>query len=996
MKKILPLAVAAVWLVLACASVTAQITADPQAVGSIEGRVFNQATGNYLSGVSVELGETGRVELTDRLGHFRFTNVPVGPATLQVSYPGLEAVKSTAVVSPTTLTQVPDIGLRSRDDDVIKLDSFVVSAEREGQAKALVMQRDAPNIVTSVAVDAYGNVGSSSVGNLLQYMPGLTVEGFDGEAHTASVRGMSADYGSITMDGAKVASMAEGTLNRTTYVFSVGLVNFSEIEVIKAPTPDYAADSTGGVINMRTRSVFSSKTTRSGRISAGGSATLKRGMRFKETQPNYTFNYRQIIGESQRWGFTVNASQSRRYLPRDQSIINYEATYDTVNPSYPYINSVTRQFGYQDVKRGSFGGRLEFKPSADSLISFAVTYDTLERFGNNSARTWASTSNTIGVPVLPQGYEGGTTYTGSVGIAAGYTDNEVFWPKAQVRYESQISRQKGETLGLRMAGEHKLNDWKLDYNANYSRNELLQRSSGDWPGGFGGQMGLTVRNVGLKLTGMKDSAYYRLQHVGGQNPEDITAYNVFNYGDWNQNQSLSTVASTGFNLSRKMVVLNAPTVLKVGMHYQDQGQDQVPTRWNEYSYIGPRSGVTRLRMGGDSPKALDDPINPLQFEMPLYFGEIVNASAIRADVQNRPQDWSGPRPNASGQIDRGYEEHVTAAYAMATSRIRSVTVLGGVRVERTDVSAQNNLLPDPILNSPKTAQEDSYTNVFPSFHATWRHRSGVQMRGSFSTSIGRPSPNSIIPSTTVTPYGAGDDDADSGRGRINRVNTGLKPRFSNNYDFAVEYYPKVAGRFSAGVFRKDLKSFIFSTSSVIGSGPDNGFSGEYEGWDLVTQANGGKGRVTGFEFDYQTPNLGQFASILEGFTMFANYTRLTAKGDYGDGGSKDLTGFKPETGNVGIGYNRSGTSIRARMNFRGQYLRFANASPVLERWEADQTKFDLNFEQKILGNVSFYVDLINITNTKGVRYRGNPDQGFRPHWVDNNGAELYSGFNVVF
>lgn len=996
MKKLLPRAIAAVWLALAGARVTAQVSADSQAVGSVEGRVFNQGTGNYLSGVSVTLEGSGRVELTDRLGQYRFTDVPVGPATLRASYPGLETIETTVSVSATGRTTVPDIGLKSRKDDVIQLESFVVSAEREGQAKALVMQRDAPNIVTAVAVDAYGNVGSNSVGNLLQYMPGLTVEGFDGEAHTASVRGMSADFGSITMDGAKVASMAEGALNRTTYVFSVGLVNFSEIEVIKAPTPDYAADSTGGVINMRTRSVFSSKSTRSGRVSVGGAATLKPGMHFKETQPNYTVNFRQIIGEAQRWGFTVNASQSRRYLPRDQSIINYEATYNTVNPDYPYINSVTRQFGYQDVKRASFGGRLEFKPNADSLLSFALTYDKLDRFGNNSGRTWASTSNTIGVPVLPVGYETGTLYTGSVGIAAGYTDNEVFWPKAQVRYESQISLQKGETLGLRFAGEHKINAWKLDYNANYSRNKLLQRSSGDWPGGFGGQMGLTVRNVGLKLTGMKDSAFYQLEYVGGQNPEDITAYNVFNYGDWNQNQSLSTVASTGFNLSRQMVVVNAPTIVKVGMHFQNQGQDQVPTRWNEYSYVGNRAGVTRERMGGDSPYALKDPVNPLQFRMPLYFGEIVNASAIRADIQRNPLDWSGPRPNVGGDIDRGYDENITAAYAMATSRIQSVTVLAGVRVERTDVSAQNNLLPDPILNSPKTSQRDSYTDVFPSLHATWRHRSGLQVRASYSASIGRPSPNSIIPSTTVTPYGAGDDDADTGRGRINRVNTGIKPRYSNNYDFGVEFYPKAAGRFSAGVFRKDLKSFIFSTSSVIGSGPNNGFNGEYEGWDLVTQANGGKGRVAGFEFDYQSPNLGTLVSFLDGFTMFANYTRLTAKGDYGDGGNKDLTGFKPETGNVGIGYNRSGTSIRLRMNFRGQYLRFANAEPVLERWEADQTKFDLNFEQKILRNVSVYVDVINITNTKGVRYRGNPAYGFRPHWVDNNGPELYAGVNVVF
>jgi TonB-dependent receptor len=259
---------------------------------------------------------------------------------------------------------VDDVALGTADDAIIKLDDFVVQGEREGQAKAIVMERDAPNVVTVVATDAYGNVGSNSVGNLLQYLPGLTTEGYDGEAFNVSVRGLSPAYGSVTTDGARLASSgAGGGLSRSTFVLDIGLVNFSEIEVIKAPTPDKAADSTGGVINLRTRSVFATKAPRSGRLSVGMSTTLKEGMTFKQPHPSFTLNYRQILGGADgKFGFTFNASSNTRYIPRDQTNIDYEASFDTINPATPYIDTVAKQFGHQEVTRRSIGGRLEYRP----------------------------------------------------------------------------------------------------------------------------------------------------------------------------------------------------------------------------------------------------------------------------------------------------------------------------------------------------------------------------------------------------------------------------------------------------------------------------------------------------------------------------------------------------------------------------------------------------------------------------------------------------------
>jgi TonB-dependent receptor len=975
---------------------SAHLPAQTGQTGSLRGKVYNPGTGNYLEGASVAIVGTAEVSLTDRLGQYDFASLPPGEVTLRASYPGLPESTVTATVRPGERTTVADIGLKPATDSIIKLEDFIVHGEREGQAKAIVMERDAPNVVTMVATDAYGNVGSNSVGNLLQYLPGLTTEGFDGEAFDVSVRGMSPEYGSVTTDGARLASSGSGGgLSRSTFVLDIGLVNFSEIEVIKAPTPDKAADSTGGVVNMRTRSVFASKAPRSGRLSIGGATTLKEGMRFKEPHPSFTLNYRQILGGNDaKFGFTLNASSTARYIPRDQTNVDYEPTFNTINPATPYVDLVSQQFGHQEVTRRSVGGRLEFKPSDTALFSLGLTYNYHHRFNDAQNRNWSSQGSTIGTAALPANFAAGGLYTGPVAIAAGYTANEVFWPKAQISYGSQIYTTNTEQLALRFAGEHKLGDWKIDYDANYSDYDKKQRRSGDWPGGFGGNSSLTVRNVGLRVTGFENSHYYHLEHVGGRNPYDLPNYQTFTYNDWNANWSKTSVASSSLNVVR-LLNWTAPTTLKAGLDYRRQEQNQLPTRWNRYTYIGPRNALTPARIGGFSPLAGDIPRNPLQESMPLFGPSLVDASAIRADVQKNPQDWSAAVPQAGGNLDSGFTEGVSSAYLSATTRLfnKRLTLLGGVRVERTDVEARNGLARNPFTGEPTYTQKKDYTDAFPSLHATWRHSSGLQLRASYSSSIGRPDPDSIVPSTTITPIDDGDDQTANG-GRINVVNTGLKPRYVDNFDLELEYYFPQGGRVSAGAFRKEMSSFV--EAATINLGPGNEFGDEYIGWELRTQKNGGKGRVQGVELEYQSPSLGRVARFLDGITVFANYTRLQATGQMSDGGSRDLTGFKPETGNAGIAYNRSGTSIRVRANFRGEYLRFFNANPADQRWEYDQTKVDLNLERKILRNLSVYVDVINVFNTKGRRYRGTPELGRRRHWADNNGPELYAGMNLIF
>ena len=60
-------------------------------------------------------------------------------------------------------------------------------------------------------------------------------------------------------------------------------------------------------------------------------------------------------------------------------------------------------------------------------------------------------------------------------------------------------------------------------------------------------------------------------------------------------------------------------------------------------------------------------------------------------------------------------------------------------------------------------------------------------------------------------------------------------------------YTRPAGAITVGWFKKDVTNYPINTTEVIQPGNDNGFDGQYAGYTLNTQDNGGKGQFQGLE-----------------------------------------------------------------------------------------------------------------------------------------------------
>ena len=120
-------AASAAWLL---SVLLAAIVSPVFAQGSLTGTVTNAATGATLEGARVVLKGTGLETTSDGQGVYRFENAPPGSAVVSVSYTGLSVTDMAVVVSATAPTR-RDVGLTA---DIYKLESFVVSSEREERA----------------------------------------------------------------------------------------------------------------------------------------------------------------------------------------------------------------------------------------------------------------------------------------------------------------------------------------------------------------------------------------------------------------------------------------------------------------------------------------------------------------------------------------------------------------------------------------------------------------------------------------------------------------------------------------------------------------------------------------------------------------------------------------------------------------------------------------------------------------------------------------------
>lgn len=935
--------------------------------GLVRGRVKNAATGDYLPSATVQVDGMNLGTLTDFDGSFALT-VPAGARVLVVAYTGL-APSRVAVDIAAGGSVTRDIDLTA---DIYALEAVRVKGEREGNALAIQLQRQAPNLKTVVSIDAYGNP-SANPAELLQRLAGIAAETITGDQiRSISVRGMTSEFSTMLVDGEVVANSQGSSANRVYQPEQFGTGNLSSVEFIKAPTPDQDANAIAGYVNLVTRRGFE----QAGRRITLNAGTGWRDRRFKGSpfqdridddagvlSLSYSDVYSVFSGQK-NLGLAFNVGRSA-YTSLQEEAGNVYAGLSTLYLNSDSANPLTRFIGYGDTgvptKALNAGLSLDYKLSPSSYVFAKLSFNT----NDQQQRIYR-----IGI---------GKAAATAADFAPGSTwERSTLLPSATSIATPRIvnAPREARNYGVQLGSEHRLfgDAATLSLRATWSHADLELFNTHD--------IQATATGIGFSLDRQgRDAWYPAFTQNAGPALSDPASYRLTSWTRTDQSAPNDLYGARA-DFTRNFRTA-APSSLKVGFKYNDS-QRKPRTRQEQYTFVG----ADRIA------NTADDVMTPYATRS-IRLGEVgygpfpvtnFGGSGGADDPTRAPAGyWAQTASQAynsyvtSNAANNNFSETISAGYISGRIDLGRLRILSGLRVEDTRVEATgwvrnstsafggnsiggSSLDPAVIAADIARAQRSfvtprtgrgQYRNVFPGVHFVYEPRAGLLVRASYNRSITRPGVGNLLPTLTENLT----------LGTVSVGNPDLKPYFSDNFELSAEKYFEPIGLFSAGVFLKEISNYFRSFTTTLGPDGLDG-SGLYAGYQLTRAMNIGSARVRGFELSYQQ----QFSKLpgpWRGFGLFGNLTVLEAYGDFGAlVATNKLPGMVPRTINGGLSYVGHGLQIRLLGNFRATTpgASFGLVSGGIEFKRNERLSLDLKLGYRINRQFNLYLDIANLNN----------------------------------
>lgn len=948
--------------------------------GSIGGMVVNRDTNGYLEGARVALVELNRTTITSREGSYLFSNVPAGKYTVRTFYTGFDEVSQAVEVSGGKASTL-NFNLSS---EVYKLDQFMVSTSQIGDAASITKQRNVPNVMNVVSTEAFGNVADGNIGNFLVRLPSISGDMENGEVTGVRVRGLPPHLSAVNVDGVRAASALAGfnsMSDRAAQIDHIPSEFIKEIELNKAPLPEHAVDSIGGGINLITKSALDfDHDVLSYR--AGVNHNFHRAD-LPQITPNMALTYMTRRGEKKNIGVALSLTYSDSVSPRDR-VDGQRVEADMRNTQARTLANANHRW------RKGVGFKLDFKPNDNAQLYFKFQHNyflTIRPRTEFQARLTSRLVADYSV-VSRAAIEAGATPRTSTGAVAGVAPeySDTYTELLGAIFKHSVTGDSAPRIWqyfYEIGGSQTLKgDQKLSFQATY--NPSNGRTTAE---DFNAVM---VPRVGLSIDARKGqlNPIYRQTYgptIGYGSNMDLYTANYTNIVDIAHDNMTHVKA----DYEKAFTALPHELKLKSGVHYRHQDR-----------FGGLGSAANYLFVGADGVQGLnpltgrnDDnigrflkskPVQPVKVQgtQPWPSMNDLNFPAVQAMWRSTPEFFRPVSPEAYN-INQAVED-VGAAYVQGSAQFAKLHVLGGVRFEQTDVSATGRVTDSKNPTTTKVTKDASYRDLFPSIHFRYDLSKHMVARASVSTAMARPNMTDLFPTTSVSYSGD--------YGTVTQNNPGLKPEYSTNLDLSLEYYFEPAGVVSVGLFHKDITNFISRSLSTIGSGSNNGFDGRYENFNLNRTFNVGDATVKGFELNYNQ-NFAMLPKPFNGLSVFANYTYIKTDGSY-DNGVRELNGFVPKTANLGVAYRWRDFSTRVSYNYTGDFLRTRNNDINQQLRFRPKETYDISFQYQYSQKVSFFLDLINITDSWPVWYTGTNTE--RVRIVDSYGARANVGISGRF
>ena len=912
------------WILVVLVLVTICVTSGTswaQQMGQITGRVTDADSKEYLPGANVMLKGTGLGASTDRIGSFRIFNVPAGDYEIVVRYIGYEAFSASVTVGSGQVTK--DISLKP---SVVQLSGISITGLRQGQNKALNVQKSSENILNVVSSEQMLRLPDLNAAEILQRVPGISIVRDQGEGRYVQIRGTDARLTSISVNGERLTAPDPG--ERYVGMDVVSASQAASIEVVKALTPDMDADAIGGSVNLVTKSGFDSEKPFFN-IQAGSGYSDMLGKPL--WQGNFTYGTR-LDAEGK---FAIAVTGNYDYWKRNTW--DLETGYNEVKAGTTTIPIALVDLDLRDYqverKRWNIAANLDMRPNENNQYFFRGMYNNRDDYEYRR-----------NLYVRPS--KG--TFT---------AENVVSNGKIYRSLKDRLERQNIATIAA--GGNHKMDNLRLDYNLGYTEGGTKKPDETD-------PTFVMSKKVNMSLNTSNPS---RPQYAVTSSGAAYDQYNTDNFKldnvKWNNDVATDRDYLGSANLKYSFDIGKNPSELKVGAKMHLRKKEKTQDRW-VYGKDGADLLMTQFN-GDKGISILDGAYN---------VGTAIDGDKFR-EYFNAQKDKVG---GLKGSIDRENsdaasftaDENIAAYYAMNTLHVDNWMFLVGVRHEFTNTANNSNkVLLDADGNYVSTTKVESnvnYNNFLPMAHIRYKLTPMTNVRLAFTTGIARPNFYDLVPYRVEYP----EDNL------ITEGNSSLKPTTATSLDLMAEHYFQAIGMVSGGVFYKKLNDIIFIQTTTIKGGA-------YDGWYHTQPLNGGNSTLFGFELNWQQ-QLTFLPGFLNGLGVSANYAHTKSTADVGGRLERSvLPGQAENTANFAISYEKYGFSGRFSISQNGSFIEEVGEDAAHDRVYKAHTQMDFSASQQMFGGLEMYLEVVNLNKEPMIYYMGQENrplqQEFYSWWM---------------
>jgi TonB-dependent receptor len=843
--------------------------------GSVAGHVTD-SSGGSLQGAEIELQPTGRIVASNQQGTYFLNNLSPSTYTITVTYVGFSLfTKVVNVVAGHVATVDVKMEVNSQRD------SIVVTAERvSGEAEAINREKTADNILQVLPNEVFTSLPNANVADAVGRLPSVTLERDEGEGKYIQVRSLEPRLTNATIDGVNVPSPEPGVRQIKFDAMPADLLE--SVEVNKTLQANMDGDGIGGSVNLVTKTASERPTI--ALAGGGGTTPILGGRSLMQTSGTVGLRF----GEKKKFGLLGGGS----YDWNGRGINDIEPVPDANTIG----DSSQRYFDTQDMrdyryKRGRWGftGAADYTLGEGSNVYAKFLYSDFHDYGDKWVYTL--TDNTTGILL----YNANGCPTNDSGVTVS--------PCGGVPAFNVSNRVPIFTIGsLLVGGRHVFSSTWATWDVSVSRSQKIH-SGGDDGADFA-----------------TNATYNNLYPNGSSCQFSPTGTTKLYIPKWTSSCFTEAYAPTNYDLTDintsvgKSPQLNLQFTGAIGKRYhlgshlstiEIGGKFRNAHKFdNSYTPTYNVNSDTSAPLTGFLSTFLDK-----NYYMNNYpFGPTTNWSKIIGYLNSNPSAFTLD-PTTVGVNGGNFDlvEQVSAGYVMDTIDFSRIRIVGGVRIEGTNLNTTSF---DVQTNALTFKQNGSYINVLPSASVRFDLGHDTNLRAVYSRALSRPDPQDIAQAFSVT--------LDQTPLQASLGNPALKAETANNYDLLLEHYLKPFGMIQGGFFYKQLYNPIVTETSLKQNYSPDPANGSYPvgTWEVTQPVNAGSGWLYGFEIAY-LQHFTALPSFLGGLGLSANYsyTNSQANGLPGRSDSPRLLRQAPNTFNISPTYDRGRLSIRAGMTY---------------------------------------------------------------------------------